>query len=724
MAPALYDLDAKTQKLLRVETFSGDFILKDFFDGLSANSIITSRKSGGAAFDPKPYIRTYEVALDKLKGLNQELLLDEESLNNAAQATERQHNTKMDRLNRNFEDALQIFESVDTKISTVGRTAVSIGQRLEVVEKQRQRAQEAALLVNCYSEFLNTNASATLERIRLEGVEGKVRCAAQTRRLVDIARKFNTPDIARVRASIEKYEETFEKDLLKDFDVAYRRGDFNAMRIAATVLDEFNGGSSAIQVFVNQHDFFIVHENLKDQDLLSQDEIWQNLADPDCEDSTLEPQFAKLIDGIRSTCAQESKLIAKVFPKPQAVLQVFLRRVFAQSIQLRLESLLSFAESRSTLAYLRTLHLAHTSLVNLVEKLKVTCAETAGISDSGLGISVLLDLALEDLFVPYVEGRRYMDSEMKSLQELYASFLYRFHSFHSERRRTKPTKMFDKYYTQLQAATSSDSSSESRMGQLRRLAGIERTNSKDRRLTPKFNREDGLVSTESAKRMLGWMAEAIGRALELSGPSETAKDANNLLNILIEFLCKTYIETALDFCLDESAQQDSKSEVDFGFLTSLRPITSVMFLVFASVETALMPLSMSSLTARRDMTTVSSREQSWLEEKTNKVLQNTLDLVLAHVNTILSRQKRNDFRPKDDDIGVSLQTAPAVATAAFLKRVNEAARRALDGTNLEHFLIQVGGGVRDLLLDHFRKFFVNAAGALMLAQYVFALHVS
>jgi Exocyst complex component Sec10 len=31
------------------------------------------------------------------------------------------------------------------------------------------------------------------------------------------------------------------------------------------VLHDFNGGTSVVQVFVNQHDFFIVHEKLESQ---------------------------------------------------------------------------------------------------------------------------------------------------------------------------------------------------------------------------------------------------------------------------------------------------------------------------------------------------------------------------------------------------------------------------------------------------------------------------
>lgn len=45
-------------------------------------------------------------------------------------------------------------------------------------------------------------------------------------------------------------------------------------------------------------------------------------------------------------------------------------------------------------------------------------------------ISAMLETAMEELFVPYVEGQRYLEKESKSLSELYASFLTNFTRYH------------------------------------------------------------------------------------------------------------------------------------------------------------------------------------------------------------------------------------------------------------------------------------------------------
>lgn len=54
----------------------------------------------------------------------------------------------------------------------------------------------------------------------------------------------------------------------------------------------------------------------------------------------------------------------------------------------------------------------------------------------GIGVaavSTMLDQAMDELFVPYMEGARYLEREGKSLTELYAGKLLRFTNWHVSR---------------------------------------------------------------------------------------------------------------------------------------------------------------------------------------------------------------------------------------------------------------------------------------------------
>src|SRR5271154_4470572 len=52
----------------------------------------------------------------------------------------------------------------------------------------------------------------------------------------------------------------------------------------------------------------------------------------------------------------------------------------------------------------------------------------------------------------------------------------------------------------------------------------------------------------------------------------------------------------------------------------------------------------------------------------------------------------------------------------FLSSFHSHASLALDGTNLTVFLTEIGVGFRTQLLEHFKKFQVNATGALMVTK--------
>jgi len=84
---------------------------------------------------------------------------------------------------------------------------------------------------------------------------------------------------------------------------------------------------------------------------------------------------------------------------------------------------------------------------------------------------------------------------------------------------------------------------------------------------------------------------------------------------------------------------------------------------------------------------------------------------------LLAKQKKQDFRPKDDDVSLTtLQTPTCLSVCVFLQKVAEISNGSLDGTNLESFLSEIGSGFRGLLLEHLKKYQVNQAGGIMLSK--------
>ncbi|KAH0551264.1 hypothetical protein GP486_007448 [Trichoglossum hirsutum] len=254
-----------------LETFSDkDFIVKDFVESLSDSAIPVNRRSAPsvAAFDPKPLIRAFEHALSRLASLSDDLQDRETELLGSVRRAEIQHAQTLESLGKKLDQTIDSFQTLDISLNSVsasdsgsdggGQVAVKIGEKLEELDRQRRRAQDAKFLMQCWLEASERGQLSSLEEIRKQGGgEGKVRCAVIARQLMRISQRLDpgswgqtngngrsangadSPRGARgggynTKELIEKFSETLEKDLLKQFDHFYRRQNFEAMRVSST----------------------------------------------------------------------------------------------------------------------------------------------------------------------------------------------------------------------------------------------------------------------------------------------------------------------------------------------------------------------------------------------------------------------------------------------------------------------------------------------------------
>ncbi len=202
---------------------------------------------------------------------------------------------KLDELGKNFAAVGNSFNSLEDRISEVGRTAIRIGEQLETIDKQRNRASEAHDLIEFYYMFARGDTSK-LERLRKEGGrEGRMKTAVIARRLAAISREVDVAGSEQTRDAIDRYCERFERDMLKLFDKFYRRSDPKMMSHIAKVLQGFNGGASCVQIYVNQHDFFISKDRVGEANSIELSDIWTHMADPDRPPPQSEPSLSALL---------------------------------------------------------------------------------------------------------------------------------------------------------------------------------------------------------------------------------------------------------------------------------------------------------------------------------------------------------------------------------------------------------------------------------------------
>ena len=693
--------------------------------------------------------------MSQLALLGEELQGNESELLSQVRRAEIQHDQTLDTLGRKLDETMGSFEALDVTLNsgtasapdTSGRSdgggnvAVQIGEKLEELDRKRRRAQDANFLIQCWTEVSETGQLASLEDIRRQGgAENKGRCAVIARQLMRISQQLDPTSWGQTnghrntgsgspmtkthhtREILEKFCETLEQDLLKQFNNSYRRQNFDDMMECSKVLHDFNGGASVIAVFVNQHQFFIDRDQLMSDEVTADGEMWEALADPDSDPPGVEPSLQSLIDEVKIVMQEESFIIKRAFPYYETVLTKFIQRVFQQSIQQRLEKVLDKAETISTLAFLRSLHSSRSYIGSLVEDLK-THGLTEHPEPCSAQIAQALDQQLDELFVPYMVGNTYIEREKKSLEEMYGSLLFRFSMYHS-RRKKAPTGFMASLAQQgtqfiatakdayLERLESSDLTPTQKKIMLR-VAGLK---DKDNKNEIEVTEEDGALSVANAKRMLKWLAESVQRTLELGSRIETPKDMNVLLGLLLTSMGKVYIETALEAAhMQTTVLENSKTEPDLSYLPGIRPAVTVAAIMERFISVVLIRLADSNTTVRKSMEAQKKMATDSIEKKANAVMKASIDVVSNWTAKALGGQKKQDFRPRDAELE-SLQTPTCLAICTFLARAGKQAAQAVDGLNAEKFFSELAMAVHGLLFDHFKKFQVNATGGLMVTQ--------
>lgn len=743
-----------------LENFSNkDFIVRDFVDSLAESAVPQNRKSGStsAAFDPKPLIRTFENALSQLGALGEELQEKETDLLTQVRRAETQHDQTLDTLGNKLDQSMTSFEALDVSLNIGntnaydaggrsdggGNVAVQIGEKLEDLDRKRRRALDAQFLIMCWNEVNETGQLTSIQDIqRAGGSENKIRCAVIARQLMRISQRLDPQSWGQTngnrstmtngangngkghntREALEKFCETLEQDLLQQFNNSYRRQNFEDMMECAKVLHDFNGGASVIAIFVNQHQFFIDRDQLMSDEVATDGETWEQLADPDSEPPGVEPTLQSLCDEVKIVMQEESFIIKRAFPYYEKVLVKFIQRVFQQSIQQRLEKVLDKADTISSLAFLRSLHSSRSYISSLIEDLK-THGLTEHPEPCSAQISQTLDQQMEELFVPYLVGNSYIEREKKSLEEMYSSVLFKFTIYHSRKKKAPAGFMASLAQQGSQLMSSAkdayieklDSSelTPTQKAIMLRVAGVK---DKDNKNEIEVSDEDGTLSLANAKRMLKWLAESVQRTLELGSSTETPKDVNVLLYLLLTSMGEVYVQTGLDAThYTATVLENAKQEPDLSYLPAFRPAISITAVMDRFISTVLIRLAESNTTVRRNMEAQKKMAVDTIEKKTNNVIGVSIDVISNWVYKCLGNQKKADFRPKDGELE-SLQTQTCSTICSFLSRASKNVSAAIDGPNAEKFFSELALSIMKLLLEHFKRWQVNATGGLMVTQ--------
>jgi hypothetical protein len=287
-------MDPAIDRALQLSNFESSYSTEGFITTLS-DSLIAASKAASGPFDPTPFLDTFSPALDSLLSLRAQVAERTKKMETDVRRAEREYGRRLRELDGGFEAIGSSFESLESRISDVGRTAVRIGEQLEGLHQTRSTAQSTSLLVSYYLGLAHQSA----ENGGAEGEDGKVatpletlfatrtsrdgraRLAVILRRLMAVAKdvadnaqsaateaemlatpRQDSPDPSasadkgtmdqrtvgrrrrekekaeRVRDEVERYCERFEKEVLRLFDRSYRKGDPRMMAVSLALVLE------------------------------------------------------------------------------------------------------------------------------------------------------------------------------------------------------------------------------------------------------------------------------------------------------------------------------------------------------------------------------------------------------------------------------------------------------------------------------------------------------
>lgn len=111
--------------------------------------------------------------------------------------------------------------------------------------------------------------------------------------------------------------------------------------------------------------------------------------------------------------------------------------------------------------------------------------------------------------------------------------------------KTASEKLFSAKEAYVERLDSSDLAPQQK-AMLMRVAGLKGGETARTQMETELSEQDGLLDIATAKRMLRWLAESVGRGLDLSSGNETPKDVAALLELLLNHMGTLYVDVALD----------------------------------------------------------------------------------------------------------------------------------------------------------------------------------
>ncbi|KAJ1679944.1 Exocyst complex component 5 [Spiromyces aspiralis] len=718
--------------------------------GHSSINILRTAGLAETEFDPKSFIRIFDLALRDVNKIRGELEERIKALEDEKETCEAVHRTEVKEIKSEFSNIGERMEALEYNMSRIVGNTVRVGEQLDIISREKSRAEEINELIVFFSD-LSEDKVDRLNELLGSGLEGQMKAALVLRRLLSISADnelvSQTNNTGRVH--IQKYAEEFENFVMKQFHDAYENNNIQLMAIAASILDAFNGGKSVIKAYINQHPFFL--ESISNEVQGHIDEITSqtiNTAEkPDSASPLADRWLVQLLESTYRLIRDEWTTISQIFPRPIIVMKRFIRRIFEETIQGYLSRLLLKVREHSSLSYLRILASSHAATSRIVDRIKlfdsqvvsptVSAIETArricgtgndythrtlglgkqfssplfnqnigggkkgdedtmvireisvalsggqdrgwgaggedrdsskakkgarsdggrgGDGSSGASSGILhatLDQCLDELFVSYTDGGKYIRDEQAYFSDTLRSLLDEMTKVKARvgnAPESKATSLFSSMWSATGAPIVQVPHSRGQM---------------DSRERTQFRFDDEFVEFTRGLvvRVFKVHAESVSRTVEVVKRSS----------------------------IMERSLKDTRQAPNTDIFKLIQVINQATTLIQVHFQRVMAPLLSDTHTAYQDLVGIKNSVMFRLESDVNSLVVKLVQVSIQWVTHVLGKQKKSDFKPSEDDImALSNITEPCKECTEFLDQFGQRATECLDRPNRTRVLNELG----------------------------------
>lgn len=739
MSFSIYTLDPEIKSLLNLDDFLGGLTVNEFVEELSKDHFLKGAEVNKLEYlDPKPYIRTFESTLRELKQLTIEANSQKDYMEKQVNEYEIKHSGNVIDMSDKIEKIVHQFNNLDTSISQVSQTIDPLNQSMNRITGFRDRSVDSIFLIRAYHGFFTKQRYDPLENLRVsKNFNDNLLCAKITKNLLAMAKKIETGDIPKTSqcvGTIEKFSEIMETQLLDKFEIALDNDEFEVMKDISNILEIYNEGVNVIQTFVSKSDFLNEIDVDNEPSILDDEKFWVHLNDTNNENLVKDDNMESLLNQLKFSIKGQARIVSQVFNNPTRVLKLFIQRIYAQSIQSKVNTALQYSLSVGSLAHVRLLQYLYQLISDFTKDLKDFFLNNE--LDNDHEISSILDQCFYDLFIEFTADNMYFIRERKHLEELVQDIARKFTDYNETAITNQQLHTIINNMNNLDFNYDTHGSSTAKafgLVESKRLMKFRQfmktqladVNLRNRNSVDLEDTQDkktyGVLNMSIAEMVIKSVIESVARFLELE-PNKSPENASDVLEILLVDFVTLYIESGLEVIYNDYKQEtnytkiNSTNFIDLSYLSNIHIIADILFLVSSCIKKIIIPCSANNPNIRNRMIEQTNFKIKRCESSINVILDSTVDLISDKLTYLLSRQKKKDFVADSVNNITEDDTEACELVSGFMTKVHEDLSRSLTDSNLSIVLNKVGLKFLGLLLDHFKKFTVDSTGGVILTK--------